>query len=482
MKPIQYYIGILSVLGYVYCLPVVGQVEDKVVRKGNPRLEYTDVKTGRSPEGKMFTVSFNIVESINRVRTQEIVYIYPSLVSSDGNIRTAFSPLCISGKKRYKVVARKERLGGNPGTLLPVKDIRSSRDLRESGISVRETLPFERWMASGHLFLREEVYGCSECGKGVSQLNIPVTGIDLFGPEDYKYIFYTPEKVEIKCYEEEFDCKVTFKSAQHELLLGFGKNQEELARLDDFVSKGLRIKGARLREVHIMGYASPEGEFSYNKHLAERRTHTLSYYVLSKYPQLEKASIYEIEGVGEDWKGLENIINVSSLAYKDEILSAINRHHTDVAREAAIRSLDGGKVYAELLSTVYPTLRRTVFRMGFDVRPYTDDELEEMFITVPGCLSQYEMYRLAQQYAEQGKNPVNIYKKAYEQFALDPLAALNYANALLKYEKDADKALMILDTVKSDSRSVYPMAIAHSMKGDWRKAEELLKKDMEPRE
>lgn len=66
MKPIQYYIGILSVLGYVYCLPVVGQVEDKVVRKGNPRLEYTDVKTGRSLEGKMFTVSFNIVESINR--------------------------------------------------------------------------------------------------------------------------------------------------------------------------------------------------------------------------------------------------------------------------------------------------------------------------------------------------------------------------------------------------------------------------------
>ena len=105
-----------------------------------------------------------------------------------------------------------------------------------------------------------------------------------------------------------------------------------------------------------------------------------------------------------------------------------------------------------------------------------------MFITVPGCLSQYEMCRLAQQYAEQGKNPVNIYRKAYEQFALDPLAALNYANALLKYEKDADKALIILDTIKSDSRSVYPMAIAHNMKGNWRKAEELLKKYMEPGE
>ena len=407
------------------------------------------------------------------MRTQEIIYIYPSLVSSDGNIRTAFSPLCISGKKRYKVVARKERLGGNPGTLLPVKDIRSSRALRESGISVRETLPFERWMASGHLFLREEVYGCSECGKGVSQLNIPVTGIDLFGPEDYKYIFYTPEKVEIKCYEEEFDCKVTFKSAQHELLLGFGKNQEELARLDDFVSKGLRIKGARLREVHIMGYASPEGEFSYNKYLAERRTHTLSYHVLSKYPQLKKASIYEIDGGGEDWEGLENIIKVSSLAYKDEILSAIKRHNTDVAREAAIRSLDGGKVYAELLATVYPTLRRTIFRMRFDIRPYTDDELEEMFATVPRCLSQYEMYKLAQQYVECGKNPVAIYRKAYEQFVLDPLAVLNYANALLKYEKDANAALKVLKRLKNDHRALLPMAIAYNMKGDWQKAEQM---------
>lgn len=482
MGPIQYYIGILLVLAYAYCLPLAGQVKDKVAKEGNPRLEYTEVKTERSTDGKTLTVSFKIADPVNRLGAQEMLYIYPSLVSSDGNAKVDFPLLCISGKKRYRAVVRKKTLGSNPYTSVPVKDIRRTGDLKGGGIPVRETLPFERWMASGHLSLREEVYGCAECGKGVSQSNIPVTGIELFGPEDYKYIFYTPEKVEIKCYEEEFVCKVTFKSAQHELLPGFGRNQEELARLDDFVSKGLRSKGARLHEVHIIGYASPEGEFGYNKHLAERRSHTLSYHVLSKYPQLKKASIYEIEGVGEDWKGLENMINVSSLAYKDEILSAIKRYKTDVAREAAIRSLDGGKVYAELLSTVYPTLRRTVFRMRFDVRPYTDDELEEMFITVPGCLSQYEMCRLAQQYAGQGRNPVNIYRKAYELFSPDPLSALNYANALLKYDKDADKALMILDTVKSDSRSVYPMAIAHNMKGDWRKAEELLKKDMEPGE
>lgn len=144
-----------------------------------------------------------------------------------------------------------------------------------------------------------------------------------------------------------------------------------------------------------------------------------------------------------------------------------------MAREAAIRSLDGGKVYAELLATVYPTLRRTIFRMRFDIRPYTDDELEEMFATVPRCLSQYEMYKLAQQYVECGKNPVAIYRKAYEQFVLDPLAVLNYANALLKYEKDANAALKVLKRLKNDHRALLPMAIAYNMKGDWQKAEQM---------
>ena len=111
--------------------------------------------------------------------------------------------------------------------------------------------------------------------------------------------------------------------------------------------------------------------------------------------------------------------------------------------------------------------------MRFDIRPYTDDELEEMFATVPRCLSQYEMYKLAQQYVECGKNPVAIYRKAYEQFVLDPLAVLNYANALLKYEKDANAALKVLKRLKNDHRALLPMAIAYNMKGDWRKAEQM---------
>ena len=54
------------------------------------------------------------------------------------------------------------------------------------------------------------------------------------------------------------------------------------------------------------------------------------------------------------------------------------------------------------------------------------------------------------------------------------MAVLNYANALLKYGKDADGALQVLEVVREDSRVLFPMAIAYDMKGDWRKAEKLL--------
>ena len=82
MRPIDYYIGILSVMGYVYCLPLAGQAGNKVVRGGNPRLEYTDLKVGRSTDGKVFTASFNIAGSVKRLGAQEIVYIYPLTAKS----------------------------------------------------------------------------------------------------------------------------------------------------------------------------------------------------------------------------------------------------------------------------------------------------------------------------------------------------------------------------------------------------------------
>ncbi|MFT0593579.1 hypothetical protein ACMSDN_23515, partial [Bacteroides thetaiotaomicron] len=315
-----------------------------------------------------------------------------------------------------------------------------------------------------------------ECGTNESEDIAFQAGIPLFGEKDYAYSFIEPEKVMIKCYKDSFDCKVVFPVARHDLQEHFAGNAQELDRLRKFLSENLNIQGTSLTEVHIKGYASPEGSFDYNRSLAQRRTQILSDYISRQYPTLKNAPIYRTEGIGEDWEGLKSAVSGSTLVNRDEILFIIGHNERDTEREAAIRALDDGRSYRLLLEEFYPGLRRTTFSLSFDVRPYTVEELPGIFETKPECLSQHEMYQLAELYASRGASPLPVYERAYGQFPDDAVAILNYANALLKYEQDADGALRVLEPVTNDSRAFFPMAVAYNMKGDWRKAEELIKK------
>lgn len=470
MKLSQYYKSLLLFIGSLGVLPTCAYTQNG----GDLRWDYSASHVQRNTNGSELDVAFTI-KPVVKPKAQEVVYICPSYVSADGKKSIELERVCISGKKRYKVIRRRKALHNQKEDQLGSGEVYSIKKLKKVPLTVRKSFPFERWMGNGHIIVEEKSYGCAECrvseNSGIAiQVKIPV-----FGEEYYAYDFIKPDKVLVKCYEEAFDCKITFPVARHDLQKTFENNGKELARLEKFISESLTIKGAELKEVHIKGYASPEGEFYYNKSLAEKRTQILSDYIALKYPELKKALVYQATGIGEDWVGLENAVKSSSLFNKAEILSAIDRYQSDTGREAAIRNIDNGITYDKLLKDFYPHLRRTTFSLRFDVRPYTMEEIPEIFIIKPECLSQYEMYQLANLRDSQKENPIPVYQKAYQQFPSDTVAKLNYANALLKYEKDADGALRVLETVTNDARCLFPIAIAYGMKGDWEKAEEFLK-------
>jgi len=470
MKLLQYYKSLFLSIGCLGILPTCAYTQDG----GGLRWDYSESHVRRSIDGRELDVTFTVKPTV-KPKGQEVVYIYPSYVSADGKKSLELEPVCISGKRRYKVIRRRKALHNQRTDQPGDGKVHTIKKLKEAPLTVRKSFPFEQWMADGHIAVKEKSYGCAECGVRQASGTAVQADIPVFGEEYYAYDFVEPEKVLVKCYEEAFDCKITFPVAQYDLRKRFENNGQELAGLEKFISESLKIKSTELKEVHIKGYASPEGEFNYNKKLAEKRTRTLSEYAALRYPGLKKASVYQTTGIGEDWKGLEDAIGASSLPNKAELLSAIHRYPNDTGRETAIRNLDNGKSYGKLLKDFYPDLRRTTFSLRFEVRPYTAEEIPEIFATKPECLSQHEMYQLANLYATRGESPIPVYKKAYGQFPSDAVATLNYANALLKYEKDADGALKALEAVKNDTRSLFPMAIAYAMKGDWQKAEKLLK-------
>lgn len=447
-----------------------------VAEQGTLRWDYTGSEAERIADGDSLRVSVR-VGGLDAVKLQELIYSTARYVSRDSSVVLPLEDtLCVAGKRRYKVLDRQKHLrnvrSGQPGegVVLPVKSLGDTTLLLEAAF------PFDRPMAEGYILVDERIYACAECERSERWDTVARVNIPIFSEPDYRYDFREPERVLVKTYDSRFDCQVSFPSARHDLLLGFEDNRRELVRLGEFVAESMTIPGADLREVYIRGYASPEGEYNYNKKLSDRRTQTLATYALKRYPQLKKAAVYESSGEGEDWDGLKRAVAASQMPWRTEVTAIIDRYNTDTEREEALRALEGGTVYATLLRDFYPNLRRTTFCLRFVVRPYTMEEIPEMFHLKPEGLSQHEMFRLVQLREQQGEDPMPVYRKAYEQFAPDPIAMLNYANALLKYEGDADSALQVLQSLEDDPRAWLPMAIAYDMKGDWRRADKLARK------
>lgn len=111
--------------------------------------------------------------------------------------------------------------------------------------------------------------------------------------------------------------------------------------------------------------------------------------------------------------------------------------------------------------------------MSYRVRPFEVSELAHIYSTNSKLLSLSELYTLANQKIASGESPVAVYRTAYEQNAEDVVAKLNYANALLEYDKNAKEAYRVLSTIQSDSRAKLPTAIALDMMGRKAEAEEL---------
>lgn len=474
MRSMHYYIKLSAVCACLGLTAIFGQAQEVVERNLSPLHWRYDVRVKRSANGKSLRLSLH-VDAMTRLESQDALVIYPSLVSASGDDRIDFAPVGIAGRIRYKAITRSKALGENSRTSRFDNELHPFSDIEEQGVSFQESVSFERWMTDAHVTVREELLGCVGCGIRENQGTVAVIDLPVFKEEDYAYDFLEPEKVAVKYYKDSFDSKVTFPVASYELSKAFANNGQELARLEEFISRSLEIKGAELKEVLIEGFASPEGKAEYNQSLAEGRTLALSNYISGKYPGLKKAATYRTVGAGEDWEGLKKLVGISPLSNKEKLLSIIDLYPTDTERESAIRNLDNGRTYGILLKEFYPQLRRTTFRFSFDVRAYTQEELPEIFATRPECLSSHEMYQLSEIYLMRGENPLPVFQKAYEQFPEDVVVTLNYANALLKYGKKADSALRVLNDVKNDSRALFPMAIAYHIKGDWRKAEELLK-------
>lgn len=255
---------------------------------------------------------------------------------------------------------------------------------------------------------------------------------------------------------------VNYEVGSIKLLPNFENNPAELATILATIDSVRNDKDLTIDKVHIHGFASPEGTYRLNTRLSEGRTAALRNYVETRYNFGDKLST---ASTPEDWDGLREWVENSSLHDKNAILRVINSNLAPDAKDEALQDRFPN-AYKILLWEVYPTLRRADYTIEYTVCNYTKPEtIAELLKTAPQKLSYEEIMLLARTYPVGSKERADLALRAAQMFPNDKRAQL--AGAFVALERqDLDAAASMLDHADESPLADYGRGVLAIYRND----------------
>jgi tetratricopeptide (TPR) repeat protein len=281
------------------------------------------------------------------------------------------------------------------------------------------------------------------------------------------------------------EAKIYFEVNKHNLNWNVPLNKEEankakLTEIQNFIGLGYKIK-----DINIDGWASPEGEETFNQGLSENRTKTAQTYLLDKIKGLIKAKDtkliikdaakdinYNLVHHGPDWNGFISVIQNSDLKDKNIILNVVNSAGTPAKKEQEIRNMI--VIYPEIEAKYLPPLRRAEIVVNCYEPKRTDEEIAQLSTTNPQALDEKELLYAASM-SKDKKVRLEIYKSAINIF---PASYKGYANAgAIEIELNDIKAakahLEKALSLNANSGEVHNnLGIVYALEGNYAKAAE----------
>lgn len=348
-------------------------------------------------------------------------------------------------------------------------------------ISYTKTIKFESWMAEAMLNIQEELYGCGAKPRllSVSKLIKAVQLEKAIVPyEITPYLAYIqPETETVKKREAVSETFLDFAVNAADIKPDYLNNPKELKKIKDIVTEILTDKSITVKNITISGYASPEGGAKYNQLLSERRANALIDFLLSEfnYPQ----SIYNVEFGGENWEGLLVYVTNSKMPNKEMIISILTDENlSNEQRKADLKQFENGEPYRYMLENFYPSLRKAVFKIDYEVQQFDVDQARLVVKSHPQNLILNELYLVANTYEPGSEEFVDLFETAVKMFPHDQTANLNAASAALA-RKDIATAERYLKLINSDFHIPEynnAMGVLKLLQGDFDTAKQYLNK------
>lgn len=400
--------------------------------------------------------------SSNRVTT-----LVPFYQSADSSHTHGFDPVVVYGRRRHIIDQRNDRV--------PADAYRIMRRQKgeEQRIEYTALIPYESWMDDGSLDLWVDLCGCA--GARQEELLIPVAR--LLSPVEPAFVpaFVRPPHVEVKRDTLEREAYIEFVVNRTELKKNHSQNTIELQKILASIDTIRADKNLTITYINIHGYASPESPYKHNEKLANGRARTLTDFVRRQYTFPKE--VFSISATPEDWAGLRARVADSNLEHRDEILAIIDSPLAEDPKEWKIKSTYP-REYDEMLTYWYPSLRRSVYKVGYIIRGFNAEEAREVFQTKPAQLSLEEMFMVAELYPVGSDEFRHVFDVAVRLHPADPIANLNAACIALD-ERNIEQARKYLAKAGQSPQATHARAVLAVFDGDYDKAETLFREALD---
>lgn len=261
-----------------------------------------------------------------------------------------------------------------------------------------------------------------------------------------------------------------FAAGKADIVPDFKGNAAELEKIYAMIRGVRENPDAEITGITITGYASPDGLYSTNLSLSERRALSLKNQIkmITGYPD----GFFTVIGKGEDWNTLDSLVAQSTMTNKYAVLEIIRGTDVFDGREKKLMTLAGGVPYRQMKAELFPQLRRTEYQLHYTILPFMVEKGKEVFKTRPASLSLNEMFLIANTY-EAGSDRFNkVFETAARMYPQDDAANLNAAASALS-RGDAVQAENFLSKVKSKSAAYHNnRGVLYGLRGEWDKAAE----------
>ena len=234
-------------------------------------------------------------------------------------------------------------------------------------------------------------------------------------------------------------------------------------------------EGRMLEQLEVSAYASPDGKYSFNEKLAERRQDVSTDYMKKELQKMKMNADINTRYTAEDWEGFQELIQASNLQDKEVILSVLSMYQDPEEREQQIRNMS--EVYTDIKDGILPELRRARLIVNYEIIGRSDDQIIDQFKQDAGQLSVEELNYGATMLAENltdkkawNEKIVQLFPNDYR--AYNNLAAIAYQQG--DYAEAARQLKKAKNLSNSSAETNVNMALLALREGKTEDAETLL--------